>query len=339
MKASSIVAVLMAVAVFIASCQKKQKDFSVDLSNISADVELVRFDLDFDTISPRSVYSQLPALAERYGDFLDLYMRGIIGLPSVDEADFQMRFDDFMNYCKMNSVFRDVEKEFPADADLKALFSDAFRHYKYYFPDHQLPKVYTVISGFQESVFPTDDIMAFALEKYLGTDYPAYAGLGIENYKRRKMTKAMMPVDFFRTHAMLTYPKSDENADNVLNEMIYQGRIQYFLKSLMPQAPDSLLWGYSDYQFRWAEYYEENVWNYLIDKKLLFETKPLLIRNLTGEGPFTNAFGDQSAPGVASYCGYGIVCSFMDHHPEISLAALMEISDLQSIYNMSRYNP
>jgi hypothetical protein len=199
--------------------------------------------------------------------------------------------------------------------------------------------VFTVVSGFQESVFPSDGILVFSLEKYLGANYPAYGQLGIENYKRRRMEKAMMPVDYFRTIAMMKYPKPDASADNLMNEMIYQGRIQYFLKSMMPSAPDSLLWGYSDIQYQWAETYEENVWNYLIDKKILFEINPLLIRNFTGEGPFTNAFGNQSAPGVASFCGFGIVCSFMANNPTVTLPQLMQMQDLQTIYNRAKYNP
>lgn len=315
-----------------------KKDFNVDVSNIESEAEVVRFDLDFDTINPRNVYTSIPAMKQKYGDFLELYTEGIIGLPSMEAADFQIRLDDFMNYCNTHYNFKEVARVFPADEPLEPLFDEAFRHFRYYYPDAQIPKIYTVVSGYQESVFPTDGIVAMALDKYLSND-GLYAEFGIENYKRRKMVKAMMPVDFFRTYAMLNYPKDESNADNLLNEMIYQGRIQYFLKSMMPSAPDSLLWGYSDINYRWAEYYEENVWNYLVDRKLLFETDSKLINKMTGEGPFTNAFGNESAPGVASFCGYGIVCSYMVNHPEVSLGQLMAITDMQSIYNMARYNP
>lgn len=336
---SLVLAVLVAV-VWAESCSSGKKDFNVDVSSIRADVEVVRFDLDFDTINPRNVYSALPAMTGKYGDFMELYMRGIIGLPAVEEAGFQMSFDDFMNYCKVNSVFRDVEKAYPAGEDLAPLFEDGFRHFRYYFPSESLPRIYTVVAGFNESVFPTDDIVAFALEKYLGgDDYQPYYGLPIESYQRRRMVKAMMPVDFFTTYALLNYPKSDDNADNLLTEMIYQGRVQYFLKSMFPSEPDSLLWGYTDVNYRWAEYYEEDVWNYLIDRKLLFETDKHAITALTGEARFTNAFGNESAPRAATFCGYGIVCSYMMNHPEVSLKDLMEMTDMQSIYNMSRYNP
>ncbi|MCR5455979.1 MAG: hypothetical protein K6F33_13420 [Bacteroidales bacterium] len=314
-------------------------NFDVDVSGVDADVKVTRFDMDFDTISTTGIYSALPKLSQKYGDFVNLYMRGILGMPEVETADFATQYSDFVSYCKLNNIFRDVEKAFPKDEKIDALFKDGARHYKYYFPKDSLPEVFTVVSGFQESVFPSDGMMAFSLEKYLGADYPAYSQLGIEQYKRRRMEKAMMPVDYFRTLAMINYPKPDASADNLLNEMIYQGRIQYFLKSMMPSAPDSLLWGYSGIQYQWADAYEENVWNYLIDKKILFEINPLLIRNFTGEGPFTNAFGNQSAPGVASFCGFKIVCSFMANNPGVTLPQLMQMEDLQDIYNRARYNP
>jgi hypothetical protein len=108
---------------------------------------------------------------------------------------------------------------------------------------------------------------------------------------------------------------------------------------MLPETPDSLLWGYSDYQYQWVETYESNIWTYLIDRKLLFETNHLAISNLTGEGPFTNAFGKMSAPGAASFCGFGIVCSFMQKNPNVTLKELMETTDLNAIYSRARYNP
>ena len=322
----------------LASCGGKT-DFNVEVSNISVTVDLERFDIDFNTVKPENIYDSLPALRGKYGDFFDLYVEEIAGLTSAESSTFLSNYEDFYQYCKLNSIFSDIEKIFPKNEDLKSLFEDGFKHFKYYFPNESLPKIYTLISGFQESVFPTDDIIAFSLEKYFGEDYPSYAQLGIENYKRRKMVKEALPVDYFRTLAALKYPKDEKNEDNLLNEMIYKGRLQFFLKSMMPETADSLLWGYSDYQYRWVETYESNVWNYLIDRKLLFETNHLVISNLTGEGSFTKAFGNQSAPGAASFCGFGIVCSFMRKNPDITLKQLMEITDLNQIYSRSRYNP
>ena len=318
---------------------RKSASFDVDVSGIDADVKVTRFDLEFDTIDAKRIYTALPQLTQKYGDFVNMYIRGILNLPEPENVNFVTQYSDFVSYCKLYNIYSNVDKIFPENADIAGMFREGAIHYKYYFPTDTLPEVFTVVAGYNESLFPSDGIIVFSLDKYFGANNPMYESLAIEKYKRRRMEKTMMPIDYFRVLAMLKYPKSDASADNLLNEMIYQGRIQYFLKSMMPSTPDSLLWGYSDYQYRWAETYEENVWNYLIDKKILFEINPLLIRNFTGEGPFTNAFGNQSAPGVASYCGYGIVCSFMNNNPSVTLPQLMQIQNMQEIYNRARYNP
>ncbi|MCQ2253709.1 MAG: hypothetical protein MJZ61_09680 [Bacteroidales bacterium] len=333
---------VLLIAAMLTSCGKGSKiNFDVDVSNIKADVALERFDLDFDTLTPQNVYSALPAMTAKYGDFFDFYLGAIIHLPEVEDSEFQDGLEAFQKYCLENKIRDGVQKFFPGNESLEPLFDEGFRHFRYYFPNDSLPKIYTVCSGYQESLFPTDNIVAFALDKYLGANWPCYADnvLKIDNYKRQKMTKAMMPVDYFRTYAMLNYPKSDDIPDNLLTEMIYKGRIQYFLKSMMPSAPDSLLWGYSSVNYQWASAYEDEIWTYLVSKNLLFETNSLTIKNLTGEGPFTNVFGNASAPGAASFCGFGIVCSFVQRNPQVSLKQLMSISNLQDIYNQSRYNP
>lgn len=329
---------LLLAGCMMASCSSKN-NFDVDVSGVDARVDLQRLDLDIASVIPDSLYSSLPGLKAKYGDFFDLYVEDVVNLGNTETASFQSSYEDFYNWCSLNSVFADVQKEFPPSDNLQSMFEEGFRHFKHYFPSDSLPKIYTIISGFQESVFPSDNLIAIALDKYLGERHSMYERVGIDVYKRRRMCKEMMQVDYFKTIAMLKFPKSEQVDDNLLNEMIYKGRIGYFLKSMMPSVADSLLWGYSDYQYRWAETYESNVWTYLIERKLLFERNPRAIQNLTGEGPFTNAFGNQSAPGVASFCGFGIVCSFMRRNPDVTLEQLMRIEDLNSIYTKSRYNP
>ena len=321
----------------LASCGGNS--FDVDVSGIDASIDIERFDLDFDTIAPQNIQYSLNALTEKYGDFAEFYTDGIIGIGTVETPTLANAYSDFSNYCKSNGIFDDVQKQFPDLNSLESIMAQGAKHFKYYFPNDTLPKLYTVVSGFQESMFPTEGIIAVSLDKYLGNAYPHYESLGIEVYKRRRMIPEMIPADYFRCIAMLNYPKDEKAAFNILNEMIYEGRIQYFLNCMLPETPDSTRWGYTDFQYRWAEYYEEEIWDYLVDKKMLFDTNPIAVRNFTGEGPFTNAFGNNSAPGCASYCGYRIVCSYMRHNPDVTLKDLMEIKDMNQIYNKARYNP
>lgn len=328
---------LLIISVILSSCASNP--FDVDVENISGDFNFIPFHQEFDTVNAQNIYADLEVFNQKYGDFAEFYLCQILALGNPETSGFVEKLDDFLNYCKANSVFTDVKKTFNDTAALKNMFTSGIKHYRYYFPEDQIPDIYTVVSGFQESVFPTDGIVALSLDKYLGANYYAYANLGIDNYKRKKMVKEMLPVDFFKTIGLLKYPKSEKNSSNLLSEMLYQGRLQYFLNAVLPDTPDSLRWGYTTVQYLWVDKYEEDIWNVLVDKKLLFITNQLEIRNFTGEGPFTNALGNHSSPGCASFCGYKIVCSYMKNNPEITLKQLMETENLMEIYNKAKYNP
>ena len=101
--------ILFAALLVLQSC-RKTANFEVDLGGLDADVKVVRFDVDFDTISPQSIYSALPVLTQKYGDFVELYTRGILGMPETETADFMTQYSDFVSYCRLNNVFRDVER-------------------------------------------------------------------------------------------------------------------------------------------------------------------------------------------------------------------------------------
>ena len=61
------------------------------------------------------------------------------------------------------------------------------------------------------------------------------------------------------------------------------------------------------------------MWQYLIEKDLLFSTDQLTIRKLTGEAPFTSYFTNESPGRAAVWIGFRIVESYMVKNPDISL--------------------
>lgn len=322
--------------ILIGSCADNR--FDADISGINAEPEVKFFHADFDSIKAEHIYNSLDRLHNSYGEFTDFYLQQILGSGDYESAGFITRCSDFTDYCIVNDVFKDVNTQFPDVESVKKYFVSGFKHYKYYFPEDTLPVIYTIISGFQESVFPSDGLCAVSLEKYLGADYKAYSQLGIDYYKRRRMTPENMAVDYFKAVYSMKFLNADAE-NNMISEMIERGKMQYFLNAVLPDVPDSLRWGCDNMRCLWQQKYEEDIWNYLVEKKMLFSTNTVEIRNFTGEGPFTNAFGQESAPGAASYCGFEIVKSFMDRNPEITLPALMKITDMKLIYNKAAYKP
>jgi hypothetical protein len=81
------------------------------------------------------------------------------------------------------------------------------------------------------------------------------------------------------------------------------------------------------------------MWRYLIEHDLLYSTDQLVIRKLTGEGPFTSYFSTESPGKAAIWTGFRIVESYMRRNPSVTLEQLMKDIDYQGILEKARYNP
>ena len=211
---------------------------------------------------------------------------------------------------------------------------------KYYFPEDTVPEIYTFFSSFGYSVVSLDGIVGLALDKYLGKKfYYLYDKVGWSNYQKRRMIKKIIPVDIMQSVAVSDFPYDTENGDNLLRKMIYEGKIQYYLNCMLPEVADTLKWRYTKRQLHWAEKYENKIWSYIVEQKLLFSSEQSEIRKLTGDGPYTSAFTDVSAPRAGSFIGYKIVEKYMKNNKNISLKELMEEKDERKILAGAKYNP
>lgn len=326
---------LIFIALFLFSCNKNE--FKVDVSNIDVDLKFVRFDKDFHSIEPENIYTEIPRLEKEYGDFFNLYNLEIIRIGTPDQKEYAEGLSKFNQYCKQNEVFEHVEKIYSDDKILKSQLEEAFKHYKYYFPEKEIPVVYTCLSGFSRSVFTNEGYMGISLDAYLGRGYNVYGQLGLDLYIREKMHKDMVIVDCMRAWSMGEFPPND-SINTLISKMIYEGRNQYFINSMLPEINDTLKWGYTYRQLGWANKHEEKIWDYLVEQKLLFSEKSIDIQTFTGDAAFTGPFQRISAPRAGTFVGYKIVKSFMKHN-DLSLQQLMEITDYMQIYNKSQYNP
>ena len=335
MKKHSIYIFVLIIILFSAC---KRNKFNVDVSDIEVNIEIKRFDKDFFSINPDSIYLEITRLQEEYGDFYELYNYEIISLGSPNERGYAQNMKKFTQYCETYNLSEKTNEIFSDDVFLSEQFTEAFKHYKYYFPEKEIPTIYTCISGFNLSVFTSEGYMGVSLDKYLGTETEEYKKLNFPQYMQRRMHKEMLTTDCMRAWCNAEYIFND-SVNNLISTMIYEGRTQYFLNAMLPETPDTLKWGYTKKKYSWANRHEQKIWDYLIENKLLFSLDNMEIKIFTGESGFTTPFHKNSAPRSGTFIGYKIVASYMKKHSEISLQQLMEITDYMKIYNESFYNP
>ena len=84
---------------------------------------------------------------------------------------------------------------------------------------------------------------------------------------------------------------------------------------------------------------EDQMWQYLIENNLLFNTDQLTRRKVTGDAPFTSYFTNESPGRAAVWIGFRIIESCMRNNSDVRLADIMEETDLQMILEKARYIP
>ena len=64
-----------------------------------------------------------------------------------------------------------------------------------------------------------------------------------------------------------------------------------------------------------------------------------MLTSYLNDGPFTSEISQQSPGRLGMWVGWRIVESYMNHHPEVTLADLLAENDAQHILEHSYYKP
>jgi len=335
MQAKTVAIVLISMVCF--SCSSNP--FSVDVSNIEADVEVKRFDKELFDKPADAVVQSIPELKKKYGYFFDLYTTAIVPLGGEDSSRLSNQMRSYLSYPTTIELAKEVEKKFSDFSPYETKIENGFKHFKYYFPDIQIPVVYTCVASLNYPVFVDEGLLGIGLDLYLGEQHEVYtSNPDIHQYLLYRFKTERLPLDCMEAWINMEFQYND-SIDNVVNNMIYQGRQKYFLNALFPDTPAAEIVGYTPEQWQWCEESETMMWAALVEKKVLFSSNPLDITKLISEAPFTKYF-PQTSPGRAGiWIGYRIIESYIKNNSNVSLQQLMLETDYQKILNNSGYNP
>ncbi|CAN5275456.1 gliding motility lipoprotein GldB [soil metagenome] len=331
------------ILIIFSSC--KNDRLNVDVSAISVpQVKILRFEKSIFSIDTTQMAKSLENLQTKYGDFASGYINNIIcyNAPDSISCDFALRDFLFNKAVGTQEIYSDCNKAFPDDfSDLENELTDAYKHFRYYFPNGKLPAaVYSTITRFNYNIFNVEGSYGISLEFYLGKDNLFYDALHDQwpAYRRRVSSKEYMATNFVKAWMMNEFPYNPKKND-LINKMVYEGKLLYLQKALLRNEPDSIITGYPQPKLDWAIANEAKMWATMIEQKKVYSENEEDLNHFTEDGSFTAGLPKESPGKAGNWIGLRIVESFMEKNPKITLAELMKMDDGAALLNRSKYKP
>lgn len=312
----------------------KKNPLSVDISDIEVKPHYLHFEDALFAIPDSLFFKDFPKI---YPEFSALF--------SQPEADSLLTAEMllFATEPRFIELFHRKQKVMGDFGKEKQAIGKVLQHYRYYYPEAADHEIITHIPGLDLSLIHmpitlNDTLAVICTDFYLGRDFEPYEFVGIPAYKRAWMEPSQIALEFARQLAFMKAGTPDM-AETLLDQMIYQGKILYFMDAMMPEAHDSLKIRYSKAQLEWCEKQQRHVWGYLISNNMLFSSDQNHSKLMILDAPFTAAFTEQSPGRLGQWFGWQIVRRYMKKNPDLSVAELMMEQDSRKILNGSGYKP
>jgi len=310
---------------------------NVDLKGAEVTVELKRLDEDLFKNTP-AVPVDVAALQGRYGTFLRDYTVGVLRIGDPADPGFAFSIAQFTSDASMRTLYDDSRKDFTDVADIHAQFNKAFSYFHHHFPDSTVPQVVLNISGLNFAIVATEQTLAIGVDMFLGADYGVYPLVGLPQYMFRNMKREQVVPQAMTGWIQSMYEETAPNS-NMLDRMIFHGKILYALDATLVGWPDSAKIGYTQEEMKWCADSETAIWAHITEQQLLYSTDQLLLNKWMNQAPFIAGIPKQSPGRLGQWVGWQIVRRYMKEHPETSLQELMATKGPQEILSRSRYKP
>ena len=326
--------ILFVICLMLASCQESRPAYKakLDIKTEPYDLEFERYEEVLFNLDTADFQQELMHIQDHYRVFLS---------GDLNNLDAVKYLKDFATNPYSIGLYGKVKTAFPDLSEVEPVVEEVFAHFHHYYPDIQLPtKAFTCVTGINYDEPPVqiiDDVLVVSLDWYLNQD-EVYDQIGMPKYIQVRTNKATLAKDV-ANRLYMHYLYEWRKQGQVIDEMVFCGRQDFFVEAMYPSIPDSVLFGYDENQWRWAVENEGQLWADIVGSRRLYDAGVDAYMMYFGDGPFTQAYSNDAPSRLGEFFGLNIIRAYASTHDDFDLKQLMQRKDLQNIFQDSGYKP
>jgi hypothetical protein len=312
-------------------------------------IRFERFDLDMEAFDLKNFESSDQKMQEKYGDLYTFYIENIMGLGAQKDKKNPQYYDKVLpeflngeNKALMDSFRKRIFDRIP---QFEQELGNSYAALQKEFPEKKPSIIYSFFIS--PMAHNSSAAFSFGLDtiginwfNYMGENFSLYQGV-YEGYTY--MVKWNNPEYLVRNVMLVEYnlirekfsPK--EKSDELIYQMIEEGKKFYFLDKVCPDTKDWTKIGYTEEQSKWCQDNELEVWGYFTSNKLLNSIETMDAKRYTSDGPTTGGMPSESPGNVGSWVGWQIVKAYADKTNK-SLKEILTTSP-KEILTKANYKP
>jgi hypothetical protein len=313
--------------------------FNVDIDDIDFKIQVNRLDKDLFDKQTASIDSLNRKLSFKYNSFYKVYLQEILNIGSPSDPMISVLLNKFRKDEIWIETQNEINTIYPNFDSEQLEIEEALKRYKFFFPNTTLPNLVTYNSGFNIGIYPSDSLIGIGLEWYLGADNKIVKQLATDDfpqYMKNQMNKENLVPSSLKGWLLYKHQNNFKN-ENLLDVMIYYGKILFILKTILPKHTEVEIVSYTNEQLLWCKNNEFSFWTYLVDNKLLFTKNYKDISRFINDAPFTSGISQESAPRTGVWLGYEMVKQYVDKKEIKSLQELLKANNSQEF--LKYYKP
>ncbi len=324
----------LTIGLFLSSCSEKKADSASSKKAIQ--VTITHLENAFQ--QAKSTH-EMDSILLANPDVLEVYFKT---KKSQSAALANSLFQIYQNKEFQKFLLQSKENQFLGQHAWENQITQAMQEIANLYPKQKIPQIKTVFTGFggagqfpAQHLVVTDSLIVIGLDYFMGSK-GLFLPPDVYDYQIKRLEPNGLVGQLLVLYANYFNQHDDKNR-TLLSDMIWYGKSYYFAKKLVPEIPDSTLFGYTKEELAGAYKFQDLIWEHFIANSLFYKKDEFLKTKYVGERPKTPEIGPACPGSIGRWLGYVIVDHYQQKYPSKTLADIMQIKDADLLLRESGY--